>query len=62
MSGGAAYPRSAGSEPSGDAWRWLRILAVNDSSDDCHAVWTVELEYASRLWSENTVGGEGGAV
>jgi hypothetical protein len=22
----------------------LRILAINDSSDDCHAVWTVETE------------------
>jgi hypothetical protein len=24
--------------------RTFRILAINDSSDDCHAVWTVELE------------------
>lgn len=25
-------------------WRDVRILAINDSSDDFHAVWTVELE------------------
>ena len=24
--------------------RTFRILAINDTSDDCHAVWTVELE------------------
>jgi hypothetical protein len=24
--------------------RTFRIVAINDASDDCHAVWTVELE------------------
>jgi hypothetical protein len=24
--------------------RTFRILAINDSSDDCHAVWTVDSE------------------